>query len=125
VQQGARFNDTHAKWHHLLQWRIVPPETCDHRTPHIVQSAQFHFGANEGEEHAELGAPHALEQSAEDVIIVEEVTPTFQLARIERTLQLQEEVVELAQHNRTRTGWEDAGAALDNLQPLLDVYLQP
>ena len=47
------------------------------------------------------------------------------LVRVEGALQVEEEGVEVLQQHRTRAGGQDARAPLDDLQPLLDVHLQP
>jgi len=54
--------------------------------PHVVESPQFHFGANQWEEHTELGTVHALEEPAENVIVIEEVATLWQLVCIKRPL---------------------------------------
>ena len=80
--------------------------------------------ADEREEHTEFRAVHALEQAAEDVIVVQKVAPRVRLRHQEWLLDLLELLVEVLEDDRPRTRRVNPRAALDDLQPLFDVHLQ-
>ena len=109
----------------MLQRRRRPAETAGHRRPHVVARAQLDLRADEREEHAEFGAVHLLKEPAEHVVVVEEVAPALVLVAVERLLQLDEELGEAFEHDGAGARRRDARAPLDDLQPLLDVDLQP
>ena len=44
--------------------------------PHVVKGLQLSFRPDEWKEHAELGAPHDLEETTEDVVVVQEIAST-------------------------------------------------
>lgn len=70
-----------------------------------------------------MRAPDALEEAAEHVVVVEEVLAILDAVNGEGLLQLQEVLVQSIQHLRAGFGRLDPGAALDDLEPLLDVQL--
>ena len=107
-----------------LQWLQRPPHKRGHLRPRLVEIAELLLRADQWEEHAELGAVHALQEPAEDVVVVQEVAPRFRLGHQEGLLDLLELVVEALEDHGPRTWWVDPSAALDDLQPLLNVHLQ-
>ena len=106
-----------------LQWRRRPIHERGHLPPRLVEIAELLLRADEREEHAELRAVHPLQEAAEDVVVVQEVAPRVRLGHKEGLLDLLELLVEALEDDGPRARWVDARAALDDLQPLLDVDL--
>ena len=78
----------------MLEGFDVPPHTRHHRRPHLVEHLELLARLDEREEHAELRAAEALEEAAEDVVVVEEVLARTHLEVLEGLLELDEGVVE-------------------------------
>ena len=107
-----------------LQRLQRPPHEHGHLRPRLVEIAQLLLRADQREEHAELCAVHALQEPAEHVVVVQEVAPRLGLRHQEGLLDLLELVVEALEDHGPRTWRVDPRAALDDLQPLLNVHLQ-
>ena len=115
--------ELYSEWRNQLQRLQRPPHERGHLRPCLVETAELLLRADEWEEHAELGAVHPLQETREDVVVIQEVAPRLGLRHQERLLDLLELLVEALEDNGPRAGWVDSRAALDDLQPLLDVHL--
>lgn len=108
---------------HRLQLCKLPPDRREHFCVRLLELRELHLGLDEREEHAELRAPEALEEAAEDVVVVEEVLARLGPVRLEGALELLEVPVEVRNQRGTRDWRSDPGDPEDDLQPLLDVEL--
>ena len=103
--------------------RFYRPLQCrSHLIPDDIELLDL-GGADQREEHAELCALEHLQQSTEDVIVIEEVLARVISVAVERLLQLEEHLVEHAYQRRARCRWRDVCDPVDDLQPLLNVLL--
>ena len=80
---------------HRLQLCKLPPDRREHLCVRLLELRELHLGLDEREEHAELRAPEALEEAAEDVVVVEEVLARLGPVRLKGALELLEVPVEV------------------------------
>ena len=85
----------------------------------------FGLGLDHREEHAELGYLEQLEESVEDVIIVEKVLPVGWPMPLEAGLDGDEESIQSVNYLPGQGGWSQSRQSPDNLQPLLYILLHP
>ena len=80
---------------HRLQLCKLPPDRREHLCVCLLELRELHLRFDKREKHAELRASKALEEAAEDVVVVKEVLARLGPVRLEGALELLEVPVEV------------------------------